>query len=106
MNIGRLRERVTIQSNVSVSDGAGGQTLTWTDLSTVWARVEPLQGKEVVQASQIQGPFTHRIWLRYRTDVGLAMRVLWGLKYMNVRAVVQSEKRAFTQLLCEEGVAV
>lgn len=107
MNIGRLRERITIQSSTAASDSAGGQTLTWANLATaptVWARVEPLQGREVVKAMQIQGPFTHRVTLRYRTDLTLAMRVLWGSRYLNVRAILSNEQRAFTQMLCEEGV--
>lgn len=109
MRAGALRERVTLQSATEASDGAGGQTLTWANVATdpvVWARVEPTEGREKFAAMQIQGRYTHRVTLRYRTDLTLKLRVVWGSIYLNVRSIQQHEKREWTALLCEEGTPV
>lgn len=109
MIIGKLRERVTIQQESLVSDDMGGSALTWVSIATnptVWARIEQLQGREALQAMALQGPFMHRVWLRYRTDLTIKMRILFGTRIFNIRSIEQEEKRAYTQAICEEGVAV
>lgn len=75
MQVGPLRHRVTIRTATTVDDGQGGQVVTWTDTATVWAAIDPRQGREGLQAQAIQNATLHRIQLRYRDDVTVKTRI-------------------------------
>ncbi len=107
MRAGRIRHRVTIQSESQTADGAGGYGLAWTDLATTWAAVEPLNGRERLQADQVQDETTHQITMRYRSDVVPIgkYRVLFGTRTFNVTSVINPDERNISlTLLVEEGV--
>ncbi|MGD9879023.1 MAG: phage head closure protein [Hyphomicrobiaceae bacterium] len=106
---GSLRERVTIEQEVPVDDGMGGQGKPeWSEIAhvpTVWARVMPIRGSERVQAMQLEAAVSHEVTIRYRTDLTAKHRLLWGSSALNIRAVYHDEKRRHTTLLCDQGVA-
>jgi SPP1 family predicted phage head-tail adaptor len=105
VNIGKLRHRVTIQNKVTLPDGYGGVTSTWQDVATVWASVEPLNGRELYAAQQVKAELTHRITMRYLAGVKPEMRVLFGNRTFAIEAVIDpEERRKVLQLLCAEVV--
>lgn len=109
---GQLRERVTIQVPVRVSDGGGGQAETWAGIDgnpTVRAMVTPVREREQVEAQRNESQVTHRVVLRFRADVTNRHRLLWLARHgdvpLNVRTVTNPDSRGiWTELLCEEGV--
>ena len=107
--IGALRHRLTIEAANPADDGAGGQTDPWASpivVATVWGRVEPLRGRERLQAGRLEARHSHRITLRYRADVGAGQRVRFGTRLFNVRAVAnRGERNRWLELLCDEGAA-
>ncbi|MCB2110652.1 head-tail adaptor protein [Albidovulum sp.] len=44
--IPRLNRRLTLEEAQRLPDGAGGQTLSWVALGTLWARLDPGTGRE------------------------------------------------------------
>ena len=103
---GMLREPVTIQRQVSVSDGMGGQAIQWIDLATIRAQVVPLSGREAVQAMQLQASVTHRVMMRYRSDLTPADRLLIRGNPLQIRAIINIEMRdRWLELACDAGVA-
>jgi SPP1 family predicted phage head-tail adaptor len=109
-----LRHRISFEKQVRVSDGAGGWTETWTAEHNVWAMVEPLRGSEKVQAMRLQHPVTHRITVRYdasiaayHRDADSARRRLdfQGRKMRIVAILDPDERRAFLEIMAEEGAA-
>jgi SPP1 family predicted phage head-tail adaptor len=70
MRAGSLRHRVTIQARTDVPDGHGG---TIAGVTTICARVaafvEPLGGKELERAVQIDPRSSTQITMRFRRDV-------------------------------------
>lgn len=103
---GMLREPLTIQRQVSVSDGIGGQAIQWIDLATIRAQVVPLSGREIVQAMQLQASITHRIYMRYRADLTPADRIVMRGQPLQVRAIINVEMRnRWLELACDQGVA-
>ena len=108
-HIGSLRERVTIQSETRTADAAGGAVVTWSALPhapMVWARVEPLLGREALQAMQLKAPVSYRVTMRWRDDITAAMRLVWGARVLNIRSIINpDERRRYIELMCEEGVA-
>ena len=103
---GMLREPVTVQRQVSVSDGMGGQAIQWIDLYTTRADVRPISGREAVQAMQLQASVTHRVYMRYRADITAADRLMIRGNPLQVRAIINVELRnRWLELSCDAGVA-
>jgi len=101
-----LREPLTIQRKLAVSDGMGGQAIQWIDLTTVRAHVKPLSGREAVQAMQLQASITHRIYMRYRADLTPADRLVMRGQPLQIRSVINVEMRnRWLELACDAGVA-
>lgn len=103
---GRLRHRITIESQSTVSDGQGGNTATWGTLATVWAAISATGGREFQAARQSRPTLSHEITMRHRSDVTPAMRVkLSASRVFGIVAVIDpDETRTATVLHCEELV--
>ena len=103
MRAGRLRHRVTLQRKVVTRDAYGGEVITWTDVATVWAAVEPLRGRELEAAAQAGAELSARIVMRYRSDVVPEWRVAWDGHVYDIEAVVDVDGRHRTlELRCRE----
>jgi SPP1 family predicted phage head-tail adaptor len=92
---GPLDRRLTIRQSVTADDGRGGQTLTWTDVATVWASVEGLSTREFLQAGALQNASTHIVQMRYRDDVTIKHRLYWPLrsKTFEILSFRETERR-------------
>lgn len=108
MRAGKLRHRVTIQSLVAGSPQqtpSGEPDVSWTDVATVWASVEPLRGRELFAAQEHHSRVEVRIRMRYRSGITAAMRVFWDSRYYNIVVVLDAEERhRELELMCEQGV--
>lgn len=103
---GRLDQRVTLQQATRTADGLGGYVKGWSDVATLWARVEPLAGRERDMAQQVESPRDYRVTIRRRADVTTAHRLLWQGNALNIRFVADEGARAlYLALDCERGVA-
>jgi SPP1 family predicted phage head-tail adaptor len=104
-----LRHRIEIQAEAATGDGGGGQTDPWAApvvVATVWASIEPLRGDERLRAMRLEDVATHKITIRYRPGITARMRVKFGTRLLNIRAVIDpQEQRRVLELMCEEGVA-
>lgn len=105
MTAGKLRERITIQSETSTSDGGGGYTVGWSNVATVWAQVKPQRGNEALEAMQMRDTQLYDVIIRYRTDVLPKNRITWNNRIFNIRAVMNKDERdKYLTLVCEDGV--
>lgn len=103
MRAGQLRHRVTLQSKSVVQNTFGEETITWTDTATIWAAVEPLRGREFLEARQDQAEVSTRIRMRYRSGVAPEMRAVFGSHTYNIQAVIHLEERQRElHLMCSE----
>lgn len=93
MRAGELRHRITIQEQGETKDSFGADTLTWQDFATVWAAIEPLQGREYFAAQQVHAEVTTKIRIRYLPGVKPSMLVLFGNRKFNILAVTNSNER-------------
>lgn len=103
-----LRHSISIQQESRVADGGGGSTLSWTNVATgISAAIEPLRGGERLRAMQLEDSITHKVTIRYRAGVTAAMRILFGARVFNIRAVINpGERDRWLEIMAEEGVAV
>ncbi|QJW94697.1 phage head closure protein [Frigoriglobus tundricola] len=76
--IGRLRQFVTIQSPTTTPAAFRGKVTAWANLEAdVRAEVIATGGREIFQSGTTQAQYTHRVRMRYRTDVNSTCRLLW-----------------------------
>lgn len=101
--IGHLRHRVTLQKPVRLPDGGGGFTEGWQDLEIapeVYASIVPLSGHEQLRFHQLETTVTHRITIRYRTDVTPGMRIVKGAVIYDISGVTdQGGLGAYLEIL-------
>lgn len=92
MKASTLRHRITIQEATTAQDTYGQPSLTWSAVTTVWAAVEPLVGKEnfVRDANQEIAETQHLFKIRYSSTtktITQKMRVLYENEAFDILAV-------------------
>lgn len=104
VSIGAMNQRVTIRTaTTTTSTATGEQVDTWADVATVWARVNPLAGRERYAAQAIQSELAYRVTLRYRSGVVPKMRLTWESKTLEiVSAANEGATDRFSVLDCSE----
>lgn len=106
MKIGTLRHRIQIQTKTISEDSLKQQTESWTDVATVWARIEPLSGREYFQARQETAEVSVKVTMRYRNDIVPSMRLRFEDRIFEVLSVINPEERCILLLLmCKEVYA-
>lgn len=77
MRSGKLRYRVSVQDRTeTVDEKTGAITHTWATERTVYANVEPLSGRERMEAQQVQADTSYKITMRYFDGLNAGMRIL------------------------------
>lgn len=106
MRAGELRHRITIQQLIETRNELGEIIeQSWQDFATVWAAVEPLNGREYFNSQQINAEITTRIRIRYRAGIKPNMRVVYGERIFDIQSVIDIEERhAEMHLMCKEVV--
>lgn len=99
--ISRMRHRVTLQEPVRAPDGMGGYTVTWTDRSTVWARVQPMDPQWQARFAAAQSVYnaTHLVTIRHYPTLDRTWRVLHGTLPLYVRMIEDVEAQEAVQVL-------
>lgn len=105
LGAGQFDKHVTLQSKSVTRNSIGEEVVTWIDVATVWARVEPIRGREFFAAAQMQDATDHRVTIRYRTGVVREMRVVWGSLTLDIVSVIDvNARKENIELMCISGV--
>jgi len=105
MRAGQLRNRVEIQEKSVSRDEYGAEVVTWVEVATVWASVEPVSGSErwIGGLDQTIAERTTRIRIRYMSGIDATMRVVFGDLVYDIEQVIQPWMRGRElQLICRE----
>jgi SPP1 family predicted phage head-tail adaptor len=106
MQIGKLRQRVTIQAATSADDVYGQPHDTWADVATYWAQVktEP-KGRLRVVADGVLAEVDHTVIFRGRVNVANTNRLTWRGKVLRVLSASNPDTlRIETHVRCIETV--
>lgn len=92
---GAMRERVVIQSLSTDRDSYGGEVdasddLNWSEFWRCWGDLQPLTGRELQQAGQLQSEITAECRIRYRDGITEEMRLLQGTTIYDIRSVIDA----------------
>jgi len=88
MNIGSMNKRVLIQYPTKIGDDMGGFIDTWTDGDTVFCSIWPISATEQIQSSASTMIASHRIRMRYRSDIKANWRLKYHHSYYNVVSII------------------
>jgi SPP1 family predicted phage head-tail adaptor len=106
MNPGELKHRAVIQAVMRVPTASGQPTKTWRTLTTVWAKVEPISGREYMLAQQAQSEVTAKITVRYNAIFTSDLRVVVNGKTYEIESVINlDEANRYLELMCKEAAA-
>ena len=93
LRAGLLDRRVRLERRFEETDASGQSVVRWLPLAEVWARVEPLGGREAFGAKQFVATGDVRFTIRWRDDVTPLHRVVHdGIAY-DVVSVAEDGRR-------------
>ncbi len=105
MRPGKLRCRMVLEEPVRLSDGGGGASISWSQIATPWAAIEPLSGNEHPRYEGIEATLSHKITLRFRPGITPYMRLRLDTRIFNILALRnEDEKGRWLICLCEEVI--
>jgi len=105
MRAGHLRHTLVIEEATETRDAHGQAVASWSTFATVPGSLEPLSGREVFAASQVQAEVTARARIRYLAGITPKMRIVFESKIYAITAVIDRElKHRDLELLLAEGV--
>lgn len=84
---GELRTELELEEASRTPDGAGGFTESWTQIATVFARLQPIVVRDRFGADQTIEEVTHRVTIRHRPDVASGMRFVMGDRILSILTV-------------------
>lgn len=93
MNPGKYNKVITLQSKTSTTDAYGGPVDSWADVATVWARVQPIKGREMIAAQAAQSETAVRFYTRYQDNLTTAMRIIYAGKNYDITGIVDIDER-------------
>lgn len=102
LRAGRMRERVLFQSPTKTRSPSGEAKLSWSDITTVWASVDGMSSRDIMQAQQANVMATHKIIIRYRSDVDHTSRLVWRDRTMEIASVTDRNNREYCEILARE----
>ena len=95
MGAGSYNNLVEIHAVTTVSDGAGGQTETWTKITNgdAWLDIYWLKGAEQLQAMQMDAPAEARCRARYEWfgTITATHRLYFNSKYYEIVSAVNPD---------------
>ena len=104
IDVGKLRERVTIQNPTEAYSPSGETTITWEAVATdIYASVEGMTSRDIVQAQQANVIASHKIRIRFRDDVTIRSRVIWRGRTMEVASITERGVRELIEILAKEA---
>lgn len=104
---GQLDKRVQFQQRGNQANGLGESIAAWVDLGTpVWAKVEPLSGRDFLAAGAMQQSVDTRFVLRYRAQFeDPSLRLMWrGKPYDIVSAIPVDGGTEWLEIMAVSGV--
>lgn len=104
LNAGDLRERIGIWKR-TVTVKSGITTEGWELLCAVWAKAEPISGREYFQAAAVNRENTIRFTVRYREGITAEMTLRWRGSDYSIESVINPGGRNIALEILAHGAA-
>lgn len=101
--ISTRRSLMTIEVPQDKPDGFGGFVRSYVAGPSVWARIVPLKHLYVREAEQSELQVSHRVTIRFRTDIDLTKRLRLGPRVFALRGYFDPDGRRVNLIVwCKE----
>lgn len=106
MSLGNYPDRIRVEQRVVSGKAGNGEDLfAWALVRPLWAKYEPLNGRELMAAQQQQAETIARFRMYYRTDIEAEMRITFGGKRYDIESVIDvGGRREELELMCKTGL--
>jgi SPP1 family predicted phage head-tail adaptor len=104
VSAGKLRDRIMVQARTQAPDAIGQMIDTWADFAPLWAWVKFQNGTEFNRADVPQASTNASIRIRYNASITTEMRILFGTKIFNIKAILPSEDKSSMDLAVDTGL--
>jgi len=89
MNIGSMNKRISLEVETKTSDGMGGSLVVWKEMaSDIACSIWPVTASEQIQSSASTMIVSHRIRMRYRSDIKANWRLKYHNSYFNIVSII------------------
>lgn len=104
---GEMRNRIVLQSLGGSSDAGGGQSTSYSNSSTVWAKVENLSGNESVFGGQVRDTASYKFTIRYLSSISESFRISYNSKIFQITYIkdIDEGRKKYQEISATEGVA-
>lgn len=106
ISVRNLDQRITLQRQLPGQDGLGEVNGAWVDVQDVFAQAQPLRGRELFNAAQMQASVDVRFVVRWRDDIDATWRVLWrGVAHEITAPPIDVDgQQQWLELMCTAGI--
>ena len=99
----RFQQRIRLERPVITQDSLGDKLTVWVSEGDYWAEIRPISGKEELRHDALKHSITHRIYMRYYTDIKESYRIIYNERVMQIHAIINvAEEDAILKLWVEE----
>jgi SPP1 family predicted phage head-tail adaptor len=104
MRAGEKRTRITLKKPVRTRNASLEWVTSYSDVATVWARVEWQSGRRFEEAKKLNAEVQGVIGIDYRTDVKADWRIGYGSRTVEILSLANvREMRRELVLWCKEA---
>lgn len=103
MNPGRMDRRITLQSRTLGRGSEGGSTVTWSDVTTLWAEtVQPASGSEINRGENDRTVIRQNFRIRFYPGISATThRIVYAGQTYNLIHAAEEGRKAYHLLTCE-----
>jgi SPP1 family predicted phage head-tail adaptor len=102
---GQLNRRLVLEAPVETDDSAGGVARSFNAIATLWASVTPVSAQEEIEAARLGARVTHRIGLRFSSDITTRHRFRDGSAVYRIVSLRDRDgRRRFLDLTAEQRI--
>src|SRR5262245_17650679 len=99
-----FRYRITFQNPPTGKDTFGQLSGSWTDVKTVWAKIEGNSGEEGQASNRSQNVSTsYTVTIRYATCFNTSQQIVWGDKVLAISGMVEKENRTYWEISAHDN---
>lgn len=105
--LGKMNQRIVIQSVTETRSTSGAVTETWATFATVWAGVEMVDStsetteKQMIDRQTVKN--TTRFTVRHRSDITEKMRISYDSRIYDILAIEYEPERQFMVIRAENN---
>ena len=102
INAGKMLERVVLQVPSEARNQYGETTIVWSDAATVWASVEGVSSREMLQAMQANVIVSHKIRILFYEGLTADYRIVWRERNLEIASVLEQQNRTLHEIFAKE----